>query len=286
LLRIVAGFEQPDEGTVRIGGADMTDVPPQRRPTAMVFQSYALFPTMTVGGNVGYGLRVRNRSRREVETRTREALVRVNLAGFEDRSVAQLSGGQQQRVALARALAVEPRVLLFDEPLSNLDVALREQTRAELKELQSALGATSLYVTHDQEEALALSDRIAIMRDGRLVQVGPPEILYQEPETAFVARFLGGSNIVVADRQASLLSGGPAPAPGVVAAVRPEDLQPVDDGGLEGRIVSRQFLGTTVEYAIEAEGLRLRMWADPAKSIPNGGLRLAARQVRWVKNDL
>src|SRR5690606_13041410 len=169
---------------------DVTRQPPQARPTAMVFQSYALFPTMTVGENVAYGLRVRRVPKAQAAEQVRAALRQVDLGGLEDRPVTALSGGQQQRVALARALAVAPAVLLFDEPLSNLDQALRESTRAELKRLQRDLGTTSLYVTHDQQEALALSDRIAVMRAGRVVEEGPPEALYAEPQTAYVARFL------------------------------------------------------------------------------------------------
>ncbi|HMB89308.1 MAG TPA: ABC transporter ATP-binding protein, partial [Rhodothermales bacterium] len=166
LLRMVAGFEQPDAGHIFIGGEEVTKATPQRRPTAMVFQSYALFPTMTVAQNVAYGLDVRRVAKAERARRVEEALARVELAGLGPKPVTQLSGGQQQRVALARALAVRPAVLLFDEPLSNLDVTLREQTRRELKELQAQLGTTSIYVTHDQQEALALSDRIAVMRAG------------------------------------------------------------------------------------------------------------------------
>ena len=196
LLRLVGGFETPDAGTIRIGDRDVTRLAPQDRPTAMVFQSYALFPTMAVGQNVGYGMSVRGVAKEQIRQRTARALARVDLGGLEDRPVAALSGGQQQRVALARAIAVEPDVLLFDEPLSNLDLALREATRAELKALQRDLGVTSLYVTHDQSEALALSDRIALMRTGSLEAVGTPEDLYADPPTAYAASFLGGANVI------------------------------------------------------------------------------------------
>ncbi len=208
----------------------------------------------------------------------------LSLSGYENRPVTQLSGGQQQRVALARALAVRPRVLLFDEPLSNLDVALREQTRVELKELQDALGTTSIYVTHDQQEALALSDRIAVMNAGRLVQVGPPEMLYREPRTAFVARFLGGSNIVSPGPITEVFSATPAPASHVLA-VRPENVQFGGKEGVEARLLSRQFLGTYVEYWFEAAGQRLRVWADPAVPAPSETAHLVARDARWVTND-
>ncbi len=284
LLRTIAGFEKPDAGAVRIGGDDVTSSSPQDRPTAMVFQSYALFPTMTVGENVAYGLRVRKLDKATIAARTAESLARVNLSGYENRPVTQLSGGQQQRVALARALAVRPRVLLFDEPLSNLDVALREQTRVELKELQNALGTTSIYVTHDQQEALALSDRIAVMNAGRLVQVGPPETLYREPATAFVARFLGGSNIVSPGRITDAFSRVPAPAAHVLA-VRPENVQFGGIEGVEARVVSRQFLGTYVEYWFDADGQRLRVWADPSVPAPSETAYLIARDTRWVAGD-
>ncbi len=282
LLRIVGGFERPDAGLVHIAGRDVTDLSPQRRPTAMVFQSYALFPNMTVGENVAYGLRVRKVDVSLRRDRVRETLRRVDMEDLLDRPVTALSGGQQQRVALARAMAVEPDVLLFDEPLSNLDVALREQTRRELKVLQHRLGTTSLYVTHDQQEALALSDRIAVMQAGRLVQVGAPEQLYQEPETAFVAEFLGGSNIVRDRRLASRLA-GEDPPPGRVLCVRPEHFATSPEG-LEARVISRQFLGTLSEWWVEMAGIRLRAWLAPGE-VAADPLRLRAARVRWVRDD-
>ena len=284
MLRMIGGFERPDEGRVLIGATDVTRLPPQKRPTAMVFQNYALFPTMTVGENVAYGLRVRKLPRAAREERVRDALARVDLAGFEDQYVTQLSGGQQQRVALARALAVRPGVLLFDEPLSNLDVALREQTRRELKVLQARLGATSIYVTHDQQEALALSDRIAVMREGCIQQVGAPETLYREPETAFVAQFLGGSNIVTEARLAVELTGGEVPKAGFALAVRPEHLRPSTEGGAVVRIRSRQFLGPFVEWWVEAGEQPLRAWVDPGLEVTEP-LRLRAVEYRWVRAD-
>lgn len=282
LLRIVGGFETPDAGHVYIGDRDVTAATPQRRPTAMVFQSYALFPNMTVGENVAYGLRVRNVPPKTRRERVEEALRRVDLSPLLDRPVTQLSGGQQQRVALARAVAVEPDVLLFDEPLSNLDVTLREQTRRELKVLQKRLGTTSLYVTHDQQEALALSDRIAVMRKGRIVQIGRPEELYETPETAFVAEFLGGSNIVRNPGLAERLAGTPPPD-GRVLAVRPEHFQPSEDG-IEATVVSRQFLGTMAEWWIEIEGISIRAWLDPSFEASDQ-MRLAADRTRWVRDD-
>lgn len=282
LLRMVAGFEQPDAGQVFIGSEDVTKATPQRRPTAMVFQSYALFPTMTVAQNVAYGLDVRNVAKAERMQRVEEALERVELAGLGPKPVTQLSGGQQQRVALARALAVQPAVLLFDEPLSNLDVALREQTRRELKELQKQLGTTSIYVTHDQQEALALSDRIAVMRAGEIVQVGPPEALYRTPETAFVAQFLGGSNLVRDPGVAARLAGIETPSNGNILAIRPEHLKPVAAGGVAAQVRSRQFLGTYAEWWVDIDGQTLRAWIDPSVE-PAETIHLTATDHRWVR---
>ncbi len=283
LLRIVGGFERPDAGVVRIAGRDMTTVPPRRRPTAMVFQNYALFPNMTVGENVAYGLRVRKTPLAQRRERVREALRRVEMQALEDRPVTALSGGQQQRVALARAVAVEPDVLLFDEPLSNLDIALREQTRRELKVLQDRLGITSIYVTHDQQEALALSDRIGVMRAGRLVQSGEPERLYREPQTAYVAEFLGGSNIVRDARLAARLAPQETPPPGCALAIRPEHFE-ASEKGVEARLVSRQFLGTLTEWWVEMDGHRLRAWVDPQEP-PSDIVTLRPASVRWVLDD-
>jgi ABC-type Fe3+/spermidine/putrescine transport system ATPase subunit len=284
LLRLVGGFETPDAGTVRIGEADVTRRPPQARPTAMVFQSYALFPTMTVGENVAYGLRVRRVPKATIAEKVQAALRTVDLAGLDERPVTALSGGQQQRVALARALAVEPAVLLFDEPLSNLDQALRESTRVELKRIQETLGTTSLYVTHDQQEALALSDRIAVMQAGRIVEEGPPETLYAEPATAYVARFLGGAN-VVGGALAARLAGSAGPA-GLALAVRPEALASASEGegAVPARFLGRQFLGTHAEWAVEADGVPLRLWTTPEAAIPER-LFIRADRFRWVRDE-
>ncbi|MEM8556879.1 MAG: ABC transporter ATP-binding protein [Bacteroidota bacterium] len=280
LLRLVGGFETPDAGQIAVGGRDVTTLPPQQRPSAMVFQSYALFPTMTVGENVEYGLRVRKVSRTERRARVAEALARVELDGLEAKPVTQLSGGQQQRVALARALAVAPAVLLFDEPLSNLDQALREATRRQLKALLPSLGTTSLYVTHDQQEALALADRIAVMRAGQIVEMGAPEDLYRTPRTAYVARFLGGANIVENTDLAARLA-KEAPPPGQVLAVRPEHLRlasPDEPGAVSVRLRARQFLGTYSEWDVEVGDTTLRLWVDPDTAVPE---RLAVRADRW-----
>lgn len=195
-LRIIAGLELPDSGRVIIDGEDVTYLPPYKRDTAMVFQNYALWPHMTVFENIAYGLKVRKLPKEEIRRRVKEVLELVRLEGLESRYPTQLSGGQQQRVALARALVVQPKVLLLDEPLSNLDAKLRVEMREELKRLQRKLGITTIYVTHDQDEAMALSDRIAVMNLGRVVEVGKPDELYRRPRSFFVATFIGRSNVL------------------------------------------------------------------------------------------
>ena len=199
LLRMIAGFEAPDAGTIRIQGEDVTRVPAHRRPVNMVFQQYALFPHLTVAENVGFGLRYKELPRPAHAARIREALALVRLDGLERRRPDQLSGGQRQRVALARALVLEPAVLLLDEPLAALDPNLRREVQVELKQLQRTLGISFVFVTHDREEALALSDRIAVMSHGKVEQVGTPAGVFERPETEFVARFLGATNVFTAE---------------------------------------------------------------------------------------
>ena len=196
LLRMIAGFQQPDSGEIRIVGAAMNGVPPNRRPVNMVFQHLALFPMMSVGENVGYGLARRGLPRVDIARRVGEMLERVSLAGSQDKRVDQLSGGQKQRVAIARSLVLEPTLLLLDEPLGALDLKLREHMKIELKQLQAAFGTTFVYITHDQSEALVLSDQVAVMNAGRFEQVGSPQSLYYEPQTPFVAGFVGANNRV------------------------------------------------------------------------------------------
>jgi spermidine/putrescine transport system ATP-binding protein len=197
-LRLIAGFERPDAGAIRLDGVDLSGTPPHKRPVNTVFQSYALFPHMSVRENVAFGLRYQKATRAEVDRRTVEAMAMVRLDGLEERRPGQLSGGQQQRVALARALVLEPPVLLLDEPLGALDARLRVDLQVELKRIQEALGITFVYVTHDQDEALTMSDRVAVMRAGRIEQCGEPQSIYEEPATAFVANFLGSSNLIPA----------------------------------------------------------------------------------------
>src|SRR6187431_1881500 len=198
-LRLIAGFEQPTEGHIEIFGETAEGVPPYKRNVNTVFQDYALFPHMTVGENVAYGLMIKGVAKEEREAKAKAALAMVKLGGYDGRRPAQLSGGQRQRVALARALVNNPKVLLLDEPLGALDLKLREQMQEELKRIQSEIGITFIFVTHDQEEAMTMSDRIAVMRNGHIEQLGPPEELYERPTTDFVAGFLGVSNLLDAD---------------------------------------------------------------------------------------
>jgi len=241
-LRMIAGFEMPDSGRVHVGGQDITDVPVHRRDMGMVFQSYALFPHRTVAQNVAFGLRMRDVSKAEIDRRVAAALAQVALTGMEERRPSQLSGGQQQRVALARALVIEPRVLLCDEPLGALDRKLRQQMQFELKELQQRLGVTLVFVTHDQEEALAMSDRIAVMNRGRVEQVGAPTEIYERPRTRFVADFIGEIN---------LLEDGPHPR-----ALRPEKIRlvPAAEARLKGTVETANFLGGATLYRVNAGG--------------------------------
>ena len=206
ILRLVAGLENPTSGQIFIDGEDVTKSSIQNRDICIVFQSYALFPHMSIGDNVGYGLRMQNVSKEERKQRVKEALELVDLAGFEDRYVDQISGGQQQRVALARALVLKPKVLLFDEPLSNLDANLRRAMREKIRELQQSLGITSLYVTHDQTEAFAVSDEVIVMNKGKIMQKAPAKDLYQRPNSLFLANFMGESSIFLAKLQGNTVN--------------------------------------------------------------------------------
>ena len=239
-LRMIAGFEHPDSGRVHVGGRDITDLPVHKRDMGMVFQSYALFPHRTVAENVAFGLRMREVPKPEIARRVQAALAQVALTGLENRRPSQLSGGQQQRVALARALVVEPPVLLCDEPLGALDRKLRQQMQFELKELQKRLGVTLVFVTHDQEEALAMSDRIAVMNKGRVEQVGSPTEIYERPRTRFVADFIGEINILE-DK-------------GAARALRPEKIRLVQPDGarLAGSVETANYLGGSTLLRVRA----------------------------------
>jgi ABC-type Fe3+/spermidine/putrescine transport system ATPase subunit len=286
VLRLVAGFETPDSGRVVVEGEDVTRLPPERRHFGVVFQHYALFPHMTVGQNVAFGLESRSVPREERAARVAEALDAVDLAGFESRRVTEISGGQQQRVALARALAPRPRVLLLDEPLSNLDPTLRGRTRRELKRLIRSVGITTLFVTHEQEEAFELGDRVALMNAGRLEQVGSARELYESPASRFAAGFIGRSSVVPAHWEKAT---GRARLPGGVAwpAVPAEDLV---DGSLidvvvrpealgfatarngtaaEGRVGERRFAGRETYFAVHLDGgVEVEVLAAPDAAQP------------------
>ncbi|GAB3768534.1 ABC transporter ATP-binding protein [Microlunatus parietis] len=275
LLRMIAGFVAPSSGRIRFADRDVTTTPAHKRGIGMVFQNYALFPHLTVLDNVGYGLKLRKITKAARLPRIEKALQRVGLEGYGQRRIDQLSGGQQQRVALARAIVIEPEVLLLDEPLSNLDAKLREETRMQIRDVQQAAATTAIYVTHDQAEAMAMSDRIAVLADGRAHQIDTPQKVYAEPATAFVARFIGRSNVVPAEI-AGLAEGtaevrlgdGLVQArrhPDVEAAegqrvelsIRPESLQvtSLETARLRGLVRSREFLGSTAVLEVELEGV-------------------------------
>ena len=269
LLRMIAGFYLPDEGEIRFGDRRVDRLPPYERNIGMVFQNYALWPHMTVRQNVTYGLKLRRLGAAEIRARLDDTLRKVNLVGLEERYPGQLSGGQQQRVALARALVLNPDILLLDEPLSNLDAKIRVQVRGEIRKLQKELGITTVYVTHDQEEALSLSDRVSVMKDGRVQQTAVPKELYERPVNRFVADFVGTNNFVsgvcreVADGRAvvetslGILRGRPSDrvttGSRCVLAIRPENiaLGGDTDNALSGRIVLAAYLGNTLRYDVE-----------------------------------
>ncbi|MBL8807594.1 MAG: ABC transporter ATP-binding protein [Rhodospirillales bacterium] len=261
LLRLVAGFGMPSSGTIRVGARDVTLVPPWKRNVGMVFQSYALWPHMTVEANVAFGLEQRGLPRAEIGGKVRRGLELVGLSQLAERRPAQLSGGQQQRVALARTLVVEPEVLLLDEPLSNLDAKLRVEMRHEISALQRKLGLTTIYVTHDQEEANSVADRIAVLDGGRIQQVGTPVELYDRPANRFVATFLGTANILEGHVTGRQFQSGGISIPDIdradgpaAMAFRPQDAQiaPPDGPGFGGTIARREFLGGTIRYSIAA----------------------------------
>jgi len=245
LLRLIAGFAQAQTGQVLLDGRDVAALPPWKRDVGMVFQSYALWPHMTVAQNVAFGLEERRKPRAEVAAKVAQALELVGLSAYAQRRPAQLSGGQQQRVALARTIAIEPKVLLLDEPLSNLDAKMRVSVRRDLRELQQRLGLTTIFVTHDQEEANTICDRIAVMETGVIRQVGTPMELYERPANLFVASFLGSANI---------LDGGAGVVvpPGQRLVFRPQhaSLSPVAGAAMSGPVTHREFLGATVRYGV------------------------------------
>ena len=280
MLRLLAGFETPDAGRIVVEREDVTSMPPARRRFGMVFQHYALFPHLDVGENVAFGLRGRGTGEGgRVEAKVSEALALVDLAGFERRKVQELSGGQQQRVALARALAPEPRVLLLDEPLSNLDPALRERTRRELRELIKRVGITTVFVTHEQEEAFDLGDRVAVLNAGRLEQAGAPDELYERPTSLFVATFVGRAN-VFRGAAAQALGGGGAE----LVVVRPERLR-FAGAGLSGTVRERRYTGAAAFFLVEGEaGERFEVLAAPDAAKVGDRVFVEAERVIRLEN--
>lgn len=277
-LRMIAGFEFPTKGDIRLDGEIINDQPPHKRDMSMVFQSYAIFPHLTVFENTAYGLRVQRLSKAEINERVERVLKLVELEGFGGRTPEQLSGGQQQRVALARALVMEPKVLLMDEPLSNLDAKLREQMRSEIRRIQKQIGITSVYVTHDQTEAMTMSDRIVVMNEGRIEQVGSPTEIYRRPSNRFVADFIGRANFVKGKVEGmengrltveALGSSHSVPAAhnnfkvgqDVTLVVRPEMvmIDPPANAHAAGIVREAAYLGSNVEYDVEVDGQLLSL---------------------------
>lgn len=313
-LRMIAGLERPDSGSIEFEGKQIANLPAERRGFGMVFQNYALFPHLNVFENVAFGLRARNKSKAEMEQRVAGALDLVQLPGYGKRRVDELSGGQQQRIAIARAIAIEPALLLFDEPLSNLDVSLREQTRGELRELVTRLGLTAVYVTHDQEEAFALCDRIAVMVGGRLMQTGAPRELYERPAEISVARFLGRNNLFRSMRLSSsksteaefkTLEGeqtirfdvkhdelAPLNKP-VVLAIRPEHVRVSLNGvssinSFPAKIREIVFSGATSTIRVDANGLLLEALVLQPNGLQIGEdctVELAPEHLRLLRSE-
>ena len=307
-LNLLAGLLPPTSGEIRLDGAAIDRMPPERRGFGMVFQNYALFPHLTVFDNVGFGLALRSRPRSEIAQRVARMLDLVRLAEFGERYPGQLSGGQQQRVAIARALAVEPRVLLLDEPLSNLDAKLRIEMRAEIKRLHAGLGLTSIYVTHDQAEALSLSDRVVVLRDGRVMQVGTPAEIHDRPRTRFVADFMGyrnffpvtvdrgepgemtlarGKDVTLSGRSVTTLASGAD----AVAAIRPEDveltMEPAGPNVVRGTVRLIEYLGREhdVEVALDSEQTVMARVQRPVDIGSIVSLRLPPERVVILPSD-
>jgi len=297
LLRAISGFNPVAEGRITLGGRDITTLPPERRGTAMVFQSYALWPHMTVAQNIGYGLRLRGVGKARVAARVEELLALLHLPGLGTRNVTQLSGGQRQRVALGRALAVDPDVLLLDEPLSNLDAHIRAELRHEIRAVQQRLGITALHVTHDREEAMVIADRVVVLQDGQIAQQGTPQDVYHSPASPFVASFMGADNVIrVTGQDARVLGEGGAHLAGdrhdgsfdahfrgAAARLLPTDRPaPPDCLILSGRVLQTSYPGDIWRYTVEVEGQRyliddpavLGVGAETRVAIPAAALHL------------
>ncbi len=279
LLRSIAGFVTPQAGRIRVEGRDITGLPPEKRGTAMMFQSYALWPHMSVAGNIGYGLRMRGASKDVIARRIDEMLALLQMQGFGPRPVTQLSGGQRQRVALGRALAVDPKLLLLDEPMSNLDYKVRIELRHELRALQKRIGITAVYVTHDREEALTLADRIAVLDAGKVVQYGSPEQIFHQPASAFVAGFMGADNAIALTRASdgTLVRAKELPAGEPVTAHFRSDVARIDAPGeavgatdlkLSGEVIQTLYVGQGYRYRVRTDGADV--WAHASHRIDEG----------------
>ena len=300
MLRIIAGLELPDTGgKVLFDGKDMTSVPIERRNVGMVFQSYALFPNMSVADNIGYGLKIRGVPDKERAARVAELVALTNISGLENRRIEQLSGGQRQRVALARAVAIRPGILLLDEPLTALDAALRDRLRGELNRLLRALGITTIYVTHDQAEAMELGDRVVVMQKGSIAQIGTPREIYFTPQNRFVAEFIGAANIIESPIENGHLVlpggrqaiGGDANMPAAVAMIRPETIGVVETGAaaLSGIIDSVSFIGDRQRLVVSGASSKLLTVDAPntvqAKAGERVGLLISPDVVRLLPNE-
>jgi ABC-type Fe3+/spermidine/putrescine transport system ATPase subunit len=270
ILRLIAGFITPDSGSIFLSNVDITSLEPEKRNVGMVFQNYALFPFMTVIENIEYGLKVQKRSKSQIQEKAERYLSMVGLEGLESRNVSDLSGGEQQRVAFARSLAIEPKVLLLDEPLSNLDARLRDNMRSELKRLQTQLGITTIFVTHDQTEALTMSDQLAVFNEGRCIQTGTPEDIYQNPQDSFVAQFIGETNLLSTrsdnDQHPILIKkivAGVGSDAGRYISIRPQDIRisadiTDSDYSFAGIVENRSYNGLTTELSVRVDNVTFR----------------------------
>ena len=298
ILRLIAGFITPSSGAIFLSNVNITSLEPEKRNVGMVFQNYALFPFMTVIENIGYGLKVQKRSKSQIKEKTERYLSMVGLEGLESRHVSELSGGEQQRVAFARSLAIEPKVLLLDEPLSNLDARLRDNMRAELKRLQTQLGITTIFVTHDQTEALTMSDQLAVFNNGRCVQSGTPEEIYQNPKDSFVAQFIGETNLLSIgcdnDQNSLLINrilAGLNSDSGRYISIRPQAIRisaesTDSDYSFVGIVESKSYNGLTTELSVRVDDVLLRsvkLNSDNGKGTPSIGQNVF---INFSANDL
>ena len=282
VLRMIAGFEDPDTGTINLNGNDITHLPPYERDVNTVFQDYALFPHMDVITNIEYGLRVKKVDKKERRAKALEALEQVRLRGYENRKPSQLSGGQRQRVALARALVNRPSVLLLDEPLGALDLKLRQQMQIELKELQREVGITFIFVTHDQEEALTMSDRIAVFDKGKIQQLDRPAAIYERPSNEFVAGFVGVSNLISGSAAQSLLGQSGT------FTVRPEKIQISDSAGAAGTIKEVEYLGPATRFIVDLDaGVRLVVLKQNSEESASEVMNMRDKKIKlsWDKES-